>query len=401
MLRRWFLMVLCFFMLILLANPVQTQALSQSQIDGKGAVLIDEITGQVLFDKNKDQKLPPASITKILTAIIAIESGKLDQTVMIGTNPPRIEGTRVYLEEGEEIKLRDLVKASLIHSANDAALAIAEYLAESQEEFAVSMNSKAKEIGAINSNFVNSHGLTADNHYTTAYDIALIARYAMKNDEFRDIVKAKVLDWTGKAWQTRLINKNDLLWSYDGATGIKTGYTSEAKCTIVASATRDNKSYIVAVLGSVGTNTWKDAKNILDYGFDNFQTIQLASSSEIVATVNVDGDNKLNLVPNKNLAISLPLEGNQKMETKVVLDPLQSSISKGEILGKMVFVVDDIEVGCVDLIANNNINSWKIFDTIIYLVAILYFLQIVWRIFKLHRRKRKNSFSFGNYSSKY
>ena len=147
----------------------------------------------MLFEKNMDEKLPPASITKILTAIIAIESGKLNDLVTVSANPPFIEGTRVYLEEGEKVVLRDLVIAALVYSANDAALAIAEYLSGTEEEFAKLMNKKARELGAVNSNFVNSHGLTENGHYTTAYDMAVITRYALKNEIFREMVSMKVL----------------------------------------------------------------------------------------------------------------------------------------------------------------------------------------------------------------
>lgn len=390
--RKRCLIVLCFWLLFLMAKPLTAQPVPS--LNGKGAVLLDMESGQVLFAKDKDKKLPPASITKILTAIIAIESGKLDETVLIGPNPPRLDGTKVYLEEGEKVKLRDLVSASLVHSANDAALAIAEYLGKSEENFAKTMNTKARELGAQNSNFVNAHGLTAARHYTTAYDIAVIARYAMQNSIFRDIVKTKVQDWRGQAWQTKLINKNELLWSYEGATGVKTGYTTEAKSTIVASAAHGQQSYLVAVLGSQGNFTWTDAKNLLDFGFNNFQSIQLARHGEVVATVNMTEDQKLLLATDKDFTISLPQQGNKKVESRIVLVPWTKSIATGDKMGKKIFLIDGREVGTVDLVAKNQVtvSEWRLFDIFIYFVAGLYFLQLLWRLYQMHRIKKRKSF---------
>lgn len=390
--RKGFFTVLCFMLLFFMAKPLMAESLPS--INGKGAVLIDQETGQVLFEKAKDEKLPPASITKILTAIIAIESGKLDDTVLIGSNPPRLDGTKVYLEEGEKVILRDLVKAAMVHSANDAALAIAEYLGGSGNKFAEIMNTKARELGVQNSNFVNPHGLTAENHYTTAYDMALITCYAMKNPIFRENVNSKVLDWQGQAWQTRLINKNELLWSYQGATGVKTGYTTEAKCTIVASATRGKQSYIAAVLGSQGNATWTDAKNLLDFGFNNFQSLQLASSGEVVATVNLAEDKKLLLEPDKDLTISLPQQGNKKVDSRISLQPFGKTIEKGQSMGKMIFTIDGQELGTVGLVAQNKVkvSEWRLFDIFVYVFAGFYLLQILWRLYQMYRNRKRNYF---------
>lgn len=390
--RKGFFTVLCFFLLFFVAKPLMAEPLPS--INGKGAVLIDQESGQVLFEKAKDEKLPPASITKILTAIIAIESGKLDETVLIGSNPPRLDGTKVYLEEGEKVRLKDLVRAALVHSANDAALAIAEYLGGSETKFVEIMNTKARELGAQNSNFVNSHGLIADNHYTTAYDIALITRYAMKNPIFRENVKTKVLDWQGQAWQTRLINKNELLWSYQGATGVKTGYTTEAKCTIVASATRGEQSYIAAVLGSQGNSTWTDAENLLDFGFNNFQSLQLAGVGEVVATVNIAEDKQLLLGSDKDLTISLPQQGNKKVDSRILLQPLGKTVEKGQNIGKVIFTIDGREVGTVGLVAQNQVkvSEWRLFDVLVYVCAGLFLLQILWRFYQMSRNRKRNYF---------
>ena len=383
------LLFLVLFMMLLLPQGLYA---GQPAISGKGAVLIDANSGQVLVDYNKDEKLPPASTTKILTAIIAIESGKLEDMVVVGPNPPKVDGTKVYLEEGESIKLKELVAAAMIHSTNDAALAIAEYLAGSQEEFAKVMNAKAKELGATNSNFVTPHGLSEDNHYTTAYDLACISRYAMQNELFRQFAASKILDWQGKAWQTRLININKMLWNYDGSDGVKTGYTTEAKSTIVASAERNGQRYIAVVLGSSGSAIWEDASRLLDYGFNNFQQLKLAEAGEIVATIKINKDSKLELVPTRELFLSIPADGSKEIDSYVHLNQIQGKILKGQAMGIQYFTIDGKEAGSVELQAANAVNPGFSFTNIfLYGGAGLFFVQIIWRSTKVFRRKKRRT----------
>lgn len=399
MTRKRFFMIISFFLFMGLTNPL----LAEPVLTGRGAVLLDAESGQVLFEKNKDEKLHPASITKILTAIMAIESGKLNEMVTVSAIPPHIEGTRVYLEEGEKVLLRDLVIAALVHSANDAAIAIAEHLGGTEEKFAQLMNKRARELGAYKSNFVNAHGLSEDNHYTTAYDMAVITRYAMNNETFREIVKIKVAPWEGQAWQADLINKNKLLWSFQGADGVKTGYTTEAKCTIVASATREGQTYIAAVLGSPGNTTWTDAEKLLDYGFDNFQTVQLARHEEVLATIALDEKNELLLAADDQFSLSLPQAGNKKVESRLSLKPIGDSIDKGQVVGEMIYSVDGQDVGSVNLVAIEPIKVAMInwFDRVVYIIAGLYLLQILWRIIQRWRKSKKPKNIFMNSSKSF
>ncbi len=386
---------IAFFLVLLFSLLLVDPLWAAPQITGKSAVLIDAKSGQVLVDINKDEKLPPASTTKILTAIIAIESGKLEEIVTVGPNPPRVDGTRVYLEEGEKIKLSELVRASLVHSANDAALAIAEYLSGSEEEFAKVMNAKALELGAKSSHFVTSHGLPAEGHYTTAYDLALISQYAMKNPTFKEMAQAKVLDWEGQAWQTRLINKNKMLWRYDGITGVKPGYTSEARYTLVASAERDKQSYIAVILGSGGNAIWDEAETLLDYGFNNYQTLELAKTGKIAATFNIGEQGKLQLVSQKAFSISIPSDEDKEIDSKLVLKPLAKNIAKGQEVGEMVFCLDGKEIGRVPLLANNAITPpLKISNIFFKICAGLFFLQVAVRLFYILRRRRRKKRRF-------
>lgn len=386
---------IAFFLVLLFSLLLVDPLWAAPQITGKSAVLIDAKSGQVLVDINKDEKLPPASTTKILTAIIAIESGKLEELVTVSSNPPQVDGTRVYLEEGEKIKLDDLVRAALIHSANDAALAIAEHLAGSEEEFAKIMNDKARALGAKNSNFVSSHGLSVDGHYTTAYDLALISQYAMKNPVFSKIAQAKVLDWEGQAWQTRLINKNKMLWRYEGITGVKPGYTSEAHYTLVASAEREKQSYITVVLGSPGNGVWNDAEALLDYGFDNYQIVELAKTEKVAATLDIGAQNKLQLVPQKPFSISIPSDENKEIDSQLVLKPLAKNIVKGQEAGELVFSLDGQEIGRVPLLANNEFTPPLKLSIIFFKIcAGLFILQVMIRIFFLYRRKKRKKKRF-------
>lgn len=386
------LVVLLVFAMILLGSvPVY----AMPSINGQSAILIDATSGQVLYDKDMGQRMHPASTTKILTAIIAIESGRLDEKVTIGPNPPRIEGTRVYLEEGEQITLKELVQAAMIHSANDAALAIAEFLANTEAEFAQIMNTKAAEIGAVNSHFSNSHGLSEDDHYVTAYDLALIGRYAMQNETFRKIAESKILDWQGQAWQTRLININKMLWNYKGSNGLKTGYTTKAKYTIIASAQRDTRSYIAVVLGCSGNNHWSDASTLLDFGFKDFQQVRLANPEEVVATLELNKSDKLEVVPRQELSLSLPLKEEKAIESQLYLQPLADNIPAGQVVGEQVFTVDGQEAARVELLAANEITPAPkplyntLLNILLYILAGLFVLQVIYRCFR-HFKKGSN-----------
>lgn len=191
----------------------------------------------------------PASITKILTAIIAIEGSNLNDTVTVSKKAREVDGTRVYLEEGEQVPLKKLLQGLLINSGNDAAIAIAEHVSGNVTDFSKVMNRTAKEkIGVRNSNFINPHGLFDPNHQTTAYDMAKITQYAMKNKTFREIVGTKELRWNGEGWKTTLYNHNKLLWRYEGVNGGKNGYVDESGSTLVTSAKRGSTELIAVTL---------------------------------------------------------------------------------------------------------------------------------------------------------
>ena len=239
-------------------------------VDAKAAVLIDAASGHVLFAQNADERLPMASTTKIMTAILALENCALDEKVTAGKNAYGVEGTSIYLSEGETLSMEHMLYGLMLRSGNDAAVAIAEHVAGSVDAFVEMMNEKARELDA-DAVFANPHGLPAENHAASALGMARIMRYAMTIPEFRTITATtrKVIPWVGNEYSRVLENKNRLLTTYEGATGGKTGYTSKAGRCLVFSAERDGLSLIGVVLNCP---TWFDtAEAMLDYGFENFR----------------------------------------------------------------------------------------------------------------------------------
>ena len=210
------------FLLIILLNIFTVHSYA---ISARSAVLIDSNSGRVLYEHNSYEKLPMASTTKIMTGLLACESGKLDKTVKVSPFASGTEGSSLWLKIGEKQTLENLTYGLMLKSGNDAAVAIAEYLGGNIDAFALLMNKKSREIGAESTNFENPHGLDSENHYTTAYDLALIAREAMKNKKFREIVSTKTysIPMEGEKWDRALKNHNKLLWRYDGCNGVKTG----------------------------------------------------------------------------------------------------------------------------------------------------------------------------------
>lgn len=267
-------------------KPAMAQAgsavLTTDEINGESAILIDAKSGQILFEKNAHARLFPASITKIATGIYAIENGKPDDIVTVSKRARWEEGTRVYLAEGEQVTLEKLEYGLLMNSGNDAATAIAEHLGGTVEHFADLMNAYLKEkVGVEETHFTNASGLHDPDHYTTAADMAKIAQYAMKNEKFREIVATQRLPWDGLEWKTVVINHNKLLRNYEGATGIKNGFTDQARNTLVGSAKRGDSEFIAVTMKAGSSNyTYKDVTAMLDYAFAHYETKQIASMGQ-------------------------------------------------------------------------------------------------------------------------
>jgi serine-type D-Ala-D-Ala carboxypeptidase (penicillin-binding protein 5/6) len=276
------IITLCLF---LFPNMISANSENKDiQINSEAAILIDAQSGEVLYEKNSDEQLPPASITKIATAIYAIEKGNLNDLVSISENATKADGTLVYLEVGEQIPLLKLVQGLLINSGNDAGVAIAEHLSGTVEEFVIDFNQYLEEeIGVENTYFTNPHGLYDPEHVTTAEDMAKITQYALKNESFREIFNTKELEWDGETWDTTLINHHIMVrdQSYEGITGGKNGFVTEAGFTLVTSAEREKLSLVAVTLNSkTDEQSYEDTTTLFDYGFQHFETEKIESNEQ-------------------------------------------------------------------------------------------------------------------------
>ena len=272
---RWLVVVTFITSAILLYIPINTKALGP--VSASSAILMEQQSGRILYEKEAHEVRRIASITKIMTAILAIESGKLNDSVKVTENAVRAEGSSIYLKPGETIKLEDLVYGMMLRSGNDAAAAIAEHVGGSLEGFVYLMNQKASEIGMDQTHFANPHGLDDhEDHYSTAYDMALLTRYAMSNDTYKLISGTKVHRAPNPTenWDRVWKNKNRLLTElYDYTTGGKTGYTKRAKRTLVTTATKGDLNLIAVTLN--GPDDWNDHINMYENGFHNFELVRV------------------------------------------------------------------------------------------------------------------------------
>ncbi|MGI5838311.1 MAG: D-alanyl-D-alanine carboxypeptidase family protein [bacterium] len=258
-------------------------------VNTRAAILMDAATGMIIYQENAFARLPPASTTKIMTAVLALENGDMGAQVTTSRRAANTEGSSIWLQEGETLTLQEMLYGMLLKSGNDASVAIAEHVAGQESEFVRRMNRRAREIGAFNTCFVNPNGLPAPGHYSTAYDLAVIARHALRDPRFAAIVKTEEthISWPGQPWERRLRTTNKLLTLFEGADGVKTGTTSEAGQCLVASATRANQQLIAVLLHS--SNRWQDAVALLEYGFNRFCLLTAAEKGEMIATVPVKG----------------------------------------------------------------------------------------------------------------
>ena len=369
------------------------------------AILIDAKTGKVLYEKNADEKHFPASTTKVMTGLLAVEKGKMDEVITIGKNPPLIErgSSQIYLITDEQLTMEQLLYALMLESANDAAVAIAEHISGSVEEFAKLMNSKAKELGATNTNFVNPNGLHNDNHYTTARDLAMIAKYAMTMDKFRSVVGEVnyIIPKTNKQDERNYItNSNKLIWKtydkfrYEYATGIKTGYTVKAKQCLVGGAKKGDMELISVVMAAEGQNIYTDTVALFEYGFANFQNVEILKKDQIVTSVSVtEGEEKFNLLAAEDFSLVLSQAEREKVKTEIKTNQtIKEPIKKGEVLGAMLVNLNGKEVKKIDLLSSVEIAAPQKLNSYWWLWIIAAFLlyRTAVTIYKVRQKKYKN-----------
>lgn len=334
----------------------------------KSAVLMDVSTGQVLYEKNSHEKLPPASVTKVMTMLLiveALDSGKikLDDQVQVSETASSMGGSQIFLEPGEIQKVDTLLKGIAVASANDACVAMAEHLAGSVEEFVVQMNAKAKQLGMKDTNFVNTNGLPVDNHYTTAYDIALMSRELLKHET----ISKYLTTWmdsvvVGKKQATiGIANTNKMVKHYQGTTGVKTGFTQQAKYCLSASAKRGDTHLVAVTLGAeTSPERFKDSSSLLNFGFANYESVKLCSKNDNISALTLDKaeDNKINLVAKDDLSVLIKKGGAKDFNRKVKLkQDITLPIKKGTTLGVVEIYSGDKLIGKVDLVNTKDVNK--------------------------------------------
>ncbi len=370
------------------------------KVSAATAILMDAATGTVLYEKASHARRPPASTTKMMTAIIALERGNLNDVVTASVYASKTPYGNLHVKPGEKFTLRDLLYALMMRSANDAAVCIAEHVAGSEKEFVALMNEKAKEIGAKDTHFVNPHGLHAKGHYSSAYDLALIARYATSIPEFNEIVatKHKRIDRSISKLDVTLRNTGRLLWRFDGADGIKTGYTKEAGHCFVGAATRNGWRLVSVVLKS--GNTMDDTIALLDHGFKNYKLVCFARKGQVAAKLPVRGgvEPSVDLIAVDNLGKIVRIDA--RVETKFEVDNRRATapIEEGEKLCTLTGYINGDKLGEVALVAAAGVDRTFMFGLwiwtrnllVILLLGLAVFLAYGTAVAKVARRRRRS-----------
>lgn len=331
------------------------------EVSSHSACVIDIDTGRILAAKNENEKSEPASITKIMTALIALENADIKKVVTIPSAAAGVEGSSIYIKAGEKYSMEDLLYGLMLRSGNDAATAIAIDVAGSVDAFVEKMNQKAQELGCTGTHFNNPHGLPDEKHYTTAHDMALITAAALRNDTFVKIVSTKNYtaepDGAGetRSWQ----NKNKLLWQYEGAIGVKTGYTKSAGKTYVGAAERNGIRIAVVVLGA--KDMWGDAATLLDDAFASYQQVDLIKDGQSTGVTPVlEGlSSEVEGITEGSLSKTLTKEEQERIVTKCVYQtPLYAPVAKGDIIGSMQVYLDDEMIGSVPIVAAADVAAY-------------------------------------------
>jgi len=337
-------------------------------LTAKSAVLMEKSTGKILVEKNPDEKLPPASVTKIMSLILvmrALESGKikLDDIVSVSEYAASMGGSQVYLEPGEQISVDDLIKAVTVASGNDATVALAEHISGSAEVFVKQMNETAKELGMNNTNFVNCTGLHDDNHYTTARDIAIMSRELLKHED----IKKYTLIWMDslRNGEFGLSNTNKMVKTYKGITGLKTGSTEAAKFCISATAMRDNMELIAVVLGApTSKERFEDAAKLLDYGFATYALITKKPDDLTPLRVLKGKNETVDIKPvNESFSLLVSKGSNNEIETRVeVKENVVAPVEENQKVGEIKYIYDGKEVGKTDIVTSESVAKESFFD---------------------------------------
>lgn len=353
-----------------LGNAASSAAASvpPPRVDSPSCVVMDAISGEVLFEKDAHVKRSPASVTKVMTLVLAFEhvaSGKvtLTEEAVTSENAWEMGGTEVWAEPGESMPLDEWLKAVAVASANDASVIVAEHLAGTEEAFVARMNERARELGMENTTYKNPHGLDADGHETTAMDLAILSRHAVTVRHLLDYTKIYMQEFRGG--KNMLTNFNKLVYLYPGCDGLKTGHTSKSGYCISATAQRDDSRFIVTLMGAeTPDQRQNDAWRLLDWCFANFRSLRILEEDESVGQARVlkGRTDAVGLVPEGSLAITLTKGDKGETRRVITLDQVIAPVKKGDVIGSMQVEVDGEVMATVPLIAADDVARATFFD---------------------------------------
>ena len=373
-----FLLIFCLSVLCVSSNFfVNTYAImpGESAFTAKSLYLIDYNSGQVLYEKDAEKQLPVASIVKLMTIELVcekLESGELDidEKVVVSRNAQSMGGSQVFIEEGGEYTVGDLLKSTIVSSANDASVALAERISGSEDSFVILMNKKAKELGLKNTNYVNCTGLPASNQYSCAKDTALLLKQVLTHDDYHKFstIWMDTLSHP-KGRESELVNTNKLIRYYEGCDGGKTGSTSEAGYCLVATAKRGDMRLIGSVLGAEnGKKRFSETSSLLNYGFNNFENRQVVNkNSELGEKLQVKNSkqNEISVIAEKDIFVLSKKGEDNDITTKIELnESIKAPIKKGDKVGKIYVIRNSEVIDFSEILANEDANATTIMDNI-------------------------------------
>ena len=333
-------------------------------VDSPAAVVIDYKTGRILYDKNASQKRPMASLTKVLTSIMLVENCKMDEMIEVPKNAAWIGGSTVGLKKGDKVSAESLLYGMLLPSGNDCAYTVGEHIGGSIENYGVMATKKAHDIGAINTSIANPHGLDNENHYSTAYDMALITRYALNNKYINEAVATKSKTVNFGSFSKNLNNTNALLRSYEFADGVKTGFTNGANRCLIASATKDNERYIVVVLGAETTKIrFNDARKLLEESFNRYKIRDISDYLNFYINIPVIKGNIKSYEKKISDSKEIPITDEEYERIYIKQDVMQSitpPMNAGQKIGTIYAYIGDEEIYKKEIILEEDINGQKL-----------------------------------------
>ena len=355
---------LCLVIMLTVLFPVKVNALAEDSITAPSAILMEASTGKILFEKNAHEQRPCASVTKVMTLLLvfeAIDDGKLslDDTITASEHASSMGGSDIWLETGETMSADDMIKATTVASANDAAVALAEHISGSEDSFVEAMNNRAKELGMNDTTFKNCNGLDEEGHVTSAYDVAVMSRELIKHE--------KIFDYTSiwldnlRDGKTQIVNTNKLLKTYNGITGLKTGTTDDAGCCMSATATRGNVSLIAVVLGcNTGKERFSDAAALLDYGFANISVTELKIPDDIPRQIKVNNGMESAVSLKCDVSKNIVIDKSSKAEIKTEInipESVDAPIKENQKIGTLTFTVNGESVEVCEITSINAVDE--------------------------------------------